>query len=91
MIILKGDLLRMVTEYEFNVDNSIAQYRKLMFQFSKEMNFVEKAASNRSNRDKSPLSCSNHQLSWLLGFPQKTLRNQKQDGCRLILLISVID
>ena len=36
---LDGDLLEAITKYEFNIDHSNQQDRKLMYEFAKEMNF----------------------------------------------------
>ena len=36
---LDGDLLETITNYDFNVDHSNQQDRKLIYEFAKEMNF----------------------------------------------------
>ena len=36
---LDGDLLEAITNYDFNVDYSNQQKRKLIYEFAKEMNF----------------------------------------------------
>ena len=50
---LEGDLLETITNYDFNVDHSNQQDRKLIYEFAKEMNFNIKENGNKSNRDKS--------------------------------------
>ena len=50
---LEGDLLETITNYDFNVDHSNQQDRKLIYEFAKEMNFNIKEKGNKSNRDKS--------------------------------------
>ena len=50
---LEGDLLVTITNYDFNVDHSNQQDRKLIFEFSKEMNFNIKEKGNKSDRHKS--------------------------------------
>ena len=50
---LEGDLLETITSYDFNVDYSNQQDRKLIYEFAKEMNFNIKEKGNKSNRDKS--------------------------------------
>ena len=50
---LDGDLLESMTNYDFNVDHSNQQDRKLIYEFAKEMNFNIKQKRNRSDRDKS--------------------------------------
>ena len=46
---LKAELLKMINDYKFNVDNSMPPDRKLIFQIAKEMK-VEKATGNKSKR-----------------------------------------
>ena len=50
---LDGDLLETMTNYDFNVDHSNQQGRKLIFEFAKEMNFNIKQKGKKSDRDKS--------------------------------------
>ena len=50
---LEGDLLETITNYDFNVDHSNQQDRKLIYEFAKEMNFNIKEKGNKSDWDKS--------------------------------------
>ena len=50
---LEGDLLETMTNYDFNVDHSNQQDRKLIYEFVKEMNFNIRQKGSKSNRDKS--------------------------------------
>ena len=50
---LDGDLLETITNYDFNVDHSNQQDRKLIYEFAKEMKFDIKQKGRKSNRDKS--------------------------------------
>ena len=50
---LEGDLLETMTDYDFNVDHSNQQDRKLIYEFVKEMNFNIRQKGNKSDRDKS--------------------------------------
>ena len=50
---LDGDLLETMTNYNFNVDHSNKQDRKMTYEFAKEMIFNIKQKGNKSNRDKS--------------------------------------
>ena len=50
---LDGDLLETMTNYDFNVDYSNQQDRKLLYEFAKEMNFNIREKGKKSNRDKS--------------------------------------
>ena len=49
---LKGDLLKMITNKNYNVDFASLQDKKLMYDFAKEMNFDAKAKGNKSTRDR---------------------------------------
>ena len=49
---LKGELLKMITNKNYNVDLASLQDKKLMYDFAKEMNFDIKAQGNKSNRDR---------------------------------------
>ena len=50
---LDGDLLETITNYNFNVDHSNQQDRKLIYELAKEMNFNIRQKENKSNRNKS--------------------------------------
>ena len=45
---LKGDLSKMITNKNYNVDLASLQEKKLMYDFAKEMNFDLKARGNKS-------------------------------------------
>ena len=49
---LKGDLLKMITNKNFNVDLAGLQDKKLMYELAKEMKFDIKAQGNKSTRDR---------------------------------------
>ena len=49
---LKGDLLKMITNKNYNVDHASLSDKKLMYDFAKEMNFDLKAQGNKSTRDR---------------------------------------
>ena len=48
---LKGDLLKMITNKNYNVDLASLQPKKLMYDFAKEMNFDKKAPVRKPTRD----------------------------------------
>ena len=50
---LDGDLLETMTNYDFNVDHSNQQDRKLIYEFVKEMYFNTRQKEKKSDRDKS--------------------------------------
>ena len=49
---LKGDLLKMITNKNYNVDLASLADKKLMYDFAKEMHFDPKAVGNKSTRDR---------------------------------------
>ena len=49
---LTGDLLKMITNKNFNVDLASLQDKKLMYDFAKEMNFDLKAVGNKCTRER---------------------------------------
>ena len=49
---LDGDLLEAITNYDFNIDHSNQQDRKLMYEFAKVMKFNIKQKGRKSDRDK---------------------------------------
>ena len=49
---LKGDLLKMITNKNYNVNNASLSDKKLMYDFAKEMHFDERRVGNKSTRDK---------------------------------------
>ena len=52
---LKGDLLKMITNENDNVNLASLEDKKLMYDFAKEMNFDTKAQGNKSTRDRTLL------------------------------------
>ena len=49
---LRGDLLKMITNKNYNVDLANLVDKKIMYDFAKEMYFDEKATGNKSTRDR---------------------------------------
>ena len=49
---LKGDLLEMITNKDYNVDHASLADKKLMYDFAKEMHFDLKAQGRKPTRDK---------------------------------------
>ena len=50
---LEGDLLKVTTNYKFNVDHSNQQDRKIIYEFAKEMNYDTKSTGRPSVRHES--------------------------------------
>ena len=49
---LKGNLLKMITNKNYNVDHASLSDKKLMYDFAKEMHFDTKALGSKSTRDR---------------------------------------
>ena len=49
---LKGDLLKMITNKNYNVDFASLQDKKIMYDFAREMHFDLKAQGNKTTRDR---------------------------------------
>ena len=56
---LKGDLLKMITNKNYNVNLASLADKKLMYDFAKEMHFDERRVGNKSNRDKTLINLLN--------------------------------
>ena len=52
---LEGDLLKVITNYKFNVDRSNQQDRKINYEFAKEMNYDTKSTGRPSIRHESTI------------------------------------
>ena len=59
---LKGDLLKLITNKNYNVDLAKLSYKKIMYEFAKEMNFGVKATGNKSTRYRTLIKYLNHQV-----------------------------
>ena len=49
---LKGDLLKIITNKNYNIDLASLSDKKLIFDFAKQMNFDLKAQGNKATRDR---------------------------------------
>ena len=56
---LEGDLLKVITNYKFNVDHSNQQDRKIIYKFAKEMNYDTKSTGRPSIRHNSMIRLLN--------------------------------
>ena len=81
---LKGNLLKMITNKNYNVDHASLSDKKLMYDFAKEMHFDTKALGNKSTRDRTLIKLLKSPLLWPQVF-------QKQYFHHLILMNYVID
>ena len=56
---LKGELLKMITNKNYNVNHASLSDKKLMYDFAKEMNFDKSRVGNKSTRDRTLISLLN--------------------------------
>ena len=56
---LKGELLKMITNKNYNVNHASLSDKKLMYDFAKEMNFDKSRVGNKSNRDRTLITLLN--------------------------------
>ena len=56
---LKGDLLKMITNKNYNVNHASLSDKKLMYDFAKEMHFDERRVGNKTTRDKTLINLLN--------------------------------
>ena len=86
---LKGDLLKMITNRNYNVDLASLSDKKLMYDFAKEMHFDERRVGNKSTRDKKLIKLLNSPAIMASGV-SKTLflssdSNELCDRLKLLL------
>ena len=56
---LKGDLLKMITNKNYNVNHAKLSDKKIMYDFAKEMHFDERRVGNKSTRDRTLINLLN--------------------------------
>ena len=56
---LKGDLLDMITNKDYNVNHASLSDKKSMYHFAKEIHFDERGVGNKATRDKTPIKLLN--------------------------------
>ena len=86
---LKGDLLEMIANKDYNVDHASSADKKLMYDFAKEMHFDTKAQGRKPTRDKTLIKLLNSPAIMASGV-SKTIflssdPNELCDGLKLLL------
>ena len=56
---LKGDLLKMITNKNYNINHASLSDKKIMYNFAKEMHFDERRVGNKSTREKTLINLLN--------------------------------
>ena len=86
---LEGDLLKVITNYKFNVDHSNQQDRKIIYEFGKEMNYDTKSKGRPSVRHNSMIRLLNQPAIMASGFSKTIILssdpNELCDRLRLLL------
>ena len=67
---LKGDLLKMITNKNYNVDLASGADKKLLYDFAKEMNFDTRAQGRKSTRDRTLINLLNSPAIMASGVPK---------------------
>ena len=86
---LKGDLLKMITKKNYNVNLASLADKKLMYDFAKEMHFDERRVGNKSTRDKTLIKLLNSPAIMASGISRTIILssdpNELCDRLRLLL------
>ena len=86
---LEGDLLKVITNHKFNVDHSSPQNKKLIYGFSKEMNYDTKSTGRPSTRHESMIRLLNQPAITASGFSKTIILssdpNELCDRLKLLL------
>ena len=65
---LKGDLLKTITDKNYNVDLASLSYKNFLFDFAEERYFDLKATYNKNSRDRSPIKMLKSPAIMVLGI-----------------------
>ena len=86
---LKGDLLKLITNKNYNVNLTSLTDKKLMYDFAKEMHFDERRIGNKSTRDKTLIKLPNSPAIMASGVSKTKFfssdRNELCDRLKLLL------
>ena len=86
---LEGDLLKVITNYKFNVDHSSPQDKKLIYEFAKELNYDTKSTGRPSIRHNSIIKILDSPAIMASGFSKTIILssdpNELCDRLKLLL------
>ena len=86
---LEGDLLKVITNYKFNIDHSNPQDKKLIYQFAKEMKYDTKSTGRPSVRHNSMVKLLDQPAIMASGFSKTIILssdpNELCDRLKLLL------
>ena len=85
---LEGDLLKVITNYRFNVDHSNQQDRKIIYKFGKEMNYDTKSTDRPSVRHNSMIRLLDQPAIMASGFSKTIiLSSDPNELCNRLKLL----
>ena len=85
---LKGDLLKMITKNNCNVDLASISDKKLMYEFAKEMKFDERGLGRKSTRDRTLIKLLNSPAVMASGVSKTKFLSSNPNGlCDRLKLI----
>ena len=86
---LKGELLKMITNKNYNVNHASLSDKKLMYDFAKEMNFDKSRVGNKSTRDRNLITLLNSPAIMASGISKTIILSSDPDELceRLKLLL----
>ena len=85
---LEGDLLKVITNYKFNIDHSSPQDKKLIYEFAKEMNYDIKSTGRPSTRHNSIIRLFNQPAIKASGFSKTIiLSSDPNELCNRLKLL----
>ena len=84
---LKGDLLKMITNKNYNVDLASLADKKLMYDFAKEMHFDERRVGNKSTRDRTLIKLLKSPAIMASGVTTIYLSENPDELCNRIKLL----
>ena len=84
---LDGDLSETIKNYDFNVDHSNQQGRKLIYEFGKELKFDNKQKGPKIDRDKSDIRLLKSPAFMASGISTKLLSSDPNELCNRLKLL----
>ena len=76
---LEGDLLKVITNYKFNVDHSNQQDRKIIYEVAKEMNYDVKSTGRPGVRHNSVIRLLDQPAIMASGFTKTIILSSDPD------------
>ena len=84
---LRGNLSKMITKKNYNVDLDTLADKKLMYDFAKEMNFDVRGQGRKSTRDRTLINLLKSTAIMASGIPTKFLSSDPDELCNRLKVI----